>query len=199
MMNAKSIISTAIGSAFAIIIFTVPTISVAENVQSFILAQAHEHGEVSADKSKGKTGKSDKDDHGGDHGGDKHGKKDKDKDYAHMVASHADALELTDEQLGKITRLEMKETKEHKETKQKLRKNMKAFFKASMTPDTDNATLRKLGEKHVDLFNTMVEQHINERQAVHAILTVDQIDKLKTMKMHHDAHGDDQDNGHDHH
>jgi len=193
MINTKFIISAAIGSAFVLTIFTVPTISVAENAQSFLLAQAHGHGEDNRDKSDGKKEKSDKDDHGGD----KHGKKD--KDYAHMVASHADALELTDEQLGKITRLEMKETKEHKETKQKLRKNIKAFFKASMTPDTDNVTLRELGKKHVDLFSAMVEQHINERKAVHDVLTADQIDKLKTMRMHHDEHSEGQDNGHDHH
>lgn len=195
MINTKSIISAAIGSAFVITIFTVPTISVAENTQSFLLVQAHEHGEDSGDKSNGKKGKSAKNDHGGD----KHGKKDKDKDYAHMVASHADVLELTDEQLGKITRLEMKETKEHEKTKQKLRKNMKEFHKASMTPDTDNAALRKLGKEHVDLFNAMVEQHINERKAVHDVLTVAQIDKLKAMKMHHDEHGDGLDNGRDHH
>ena len=195
MIDTKSIISAVIGSVFVITIFTVPTISAAEIAQSFLLAQANEHGEDNEDKNKGKKGESDKDEHDGG----KHGKKDKDKDYAHMIASHADALDLSDEQLGKITRLEMKETKEHKEAKQKLRKNMKAFHKASMTPDTDNAALRKMGKEHVDLFNAMVEQHINERKAVHDVLTAAQINKLKTMKMQHDEHGNDQDGGHDHH
>lgn len=192
MIDTKPIISAVIGSAFVITIFTVSTISAAENSPSFQLAQAHEHGEDSADKNKGK-GKGNKDDHGGD----KHGKKD--KDYAHIIASHADALGLTDEQLGKITRLEMEQTEEHKKAKKKVRKNMKAFHKASMAPDTNDATLRKLGKEHVDLFNAMVEQHINERQAIHDVLTADQINKLKTMKMHHDKHGDSQNNEHDHH
>ena len=115
-----------------------------------------------------------------------------------MIASHADALDLTDEQLGKITRLAMKDTKKHKKSKQKLRKSMKAFHKASMKPDTDDATLRKLGKEHVDIFNAMVEQHINERKAVHDVLTANQINKLKTMELHYDEHDGDQDDGHDH-
>ena len=197
MIDKKSIISTVIGSAFVIAICTLPTISAAENSQtldkSFMLAQAHEHDEDKGDKSREKKGKSDKDGHGGS----KHGKKD--HNYAHMIASHADALELTDEQLGKITRLEMHDTEAHKKTKQEVQKSMKAFHKASMKPGTNDAMLRKLGTEHVDEFNEMVDQHIRERKAVHDVLTADQIEKLKTMKMSHDEHGDDQNGEHDHH
>jgi hypothetical protein len=75
---------------------------------------------------------------------------------------------------------------------------MKAFHKASMKPDTNDAMLRKLGNEHVDEFNEMVDQHIRERNAVHDVLTDDQVDKLKTMKMNHDGHGGDQNGGHDH-
>lgn len=60
---------------------------------------------------------------------------------------------------------------------------MKAFHKASMKPNTDDDKLRKLGKDHVDIFNAMVEQHIIERKAVHDVLTAEQINKLKTMKM----------------
>jgi LTXXQ motif family protein len=147
-----------------------PTISAAENSQildkSLMLAQAHERDK--GDKSKEKKGKSDKDSHGGG----KHGKKD--HNYAHMIASHADALELTDEQLGKITRLEMHDAEAHKKTKQEVQKSMKEFHKASMKLGTNDAMLRKLGTEHVDEFNAMVDQHIREREAVHDVLTADQ-------------------------
>lgn len=62
MIDTKFIISTVVGSAFAISILTVPAISLAESSQSlnnsFILAQAHQHGH-------------DKESEHGDHGKDK--------------------------------------------------------------------------------------------------------------------------------
>ena len=196
MGNTKPIISTAVGSIFIIATFTAPALSAAEVSQKLdqrlILAQAHKHGEEQGNKSKDKKGKKDK----GGHGGCKHGKKS--HNYAQMIASHADALELTDKQLGKITRLEMHDTEAHKKTKQEVQKSMMAFHKASMNPGTNDAMLRKLGTEHVDEFNEMVDQHIRERKAVHDVLTADQIDKLKTIKMSHDEHGD-QGSEHDHH
>jgi len=196
MIYTKFIISTAIFSGLFIVVTTMPSIATAKNNatkhvlgNSLVLAQAHEHDDK-RDKSKKRKRKGHQDGHGG------HKHKTKNNNYAQMITSHADALELTDEQLGKITRLSMKATKDHKEIKQKLLKGMKAFHKASMKPDTDIASLRRLGEEHVAIFNEIVEQHISERQAVHNTLTTDQMNKLNTMNMQHD---DDQDSKHDHH
>ena len=75
---------------------------------------------------------------------------------------------------------------------------MKAFTKASMKPGTSEAKLRKLGTEHAEAFNVLLEQHINERKAVHDVLTAEQINKLKTMKIHHAKH-DDQESSHDYH
>jgi hypothetical protein len=192
MINTKFIISTVVGSAFAISILTVPAISLAESSQSlnnsFMLAQAHQHGQ-------------DKESEHGDHGkdkeeGGKHGdKKSGGHDYAHMIISHANALKLNDEQLGKIVRLHLKHEQEHEQLKEKLKKSMKAFKKESMKPSISDAHLHKLGKDHTDAFNAMVEHHIKERHAIHAILSEDQKKQLNAMKMDHDNQG----GGHNHH
>jgi len=108
--------------------------------------------------------------------------------YAHMIVRHADELELSDAQLGRIVRLHLKHVQEHKQFKMKIRKGMMHFHHASMKPGTDDATLRKLGNDHVEAFKAMLEQHIRSRNVVHAILTAEQREQLKAMKMNHGMH-----------
>lgn len=123
----------------------------------------------------GKEGKGDKQHHGHSHS------------YAHSVAMQAEALNLSDEQLGKIVRIHLKEDKQvHERIKQKIKENMKAFRKAVAEPAVDDETLRKLGQTLVDSFNEMVNYHIEERKVVRGILTPEQIGKLKAVKSDHD-------------
>lgn len=127
------------------------------------------------------------------HCGHKHGDK-KDRhghhhhhDYAHSIAMQAEALGLSDEQLGKIVRLHLKGDKEaHERLKEKMKANMKAFQKGVSQPVTDDETLRKLGQAYVDSFNEMVTYHIQERKTVRSILTPEQIGKLKDIKTGHE-------------
>ena len=58
-----------------------------------------------------------------------------------------------------------------------------------MKPGADDATLRKLGKEHADVFTAMVEQHIKDRNEVNAVLSAEQRNQLKTMQMDHDTHG----------
>lgn len=226
MINKKSIVSIAIGSVFAITLSTVP-ISMAFENKGLMVAESHQtsqekrsgqdqgekHGKGHEDEGgkhrhgqekgkerghgghKEKEGKDDHDKHGDKkHGGmTKHG-----HDYAHLIIPHADKLKLSDEQLGKITRLHLKHEQAHEKLKQKLHKSMKTFKKNSMKPGTSDAQLRELGKELAAAFNEMIEFHIKERQAVHAILSDDQKNQLKTMKIEHDAHNDKHD-GHDGH
>lgn len=117
--------------------------------------------------------------------------------YAQLIASQADALALTDEQLGKITRIHIKDAAAFGKAKHQAKESMHDFMEASMKPATDDETIRKFGKKHNATFSDMIEQRINERKAVHAVLTADQMNKLKTLKMqdHHD-HGGDHGGGH---
>lgn len=111
--------------------------------------------------------------------------------YAKMIASQAEALQLTDEQLGKIVRLHMQGQKEHQKLKEKMHKSHHAFKDAGMQPSTDDATLDKLAKEHATAQQAMLDYHLNERKAVHGILTAEQLSKLKTIKMPHGKHGDD--------
>lgn len=174
MMNSKrTVISTLVGAAFALSVWASP-------IDAFACDKEKESHKHSADKQSGMM--TQKDDHS----------------YAHMVAMHAEALQLTDEQLGKIVRLHMKDKEKHKRIKERMHKNHHAFHDASMQPGTDEAALRRLGEKHIADHRAMVEHHLSDREAVHAILTSEQISKLKTLKIQHEHGGDHSKGGHDH-
>lgn len=208
-MNQKnSIMAALLCSALAFFIWVTPAISLADNTsithmhkKAVLIAQAQEQSNQK-ESSKTTEKKSSKDRDGGccpgkgmhGHMMMKHA-----HSYAHMIASHADELQLSDEQLGKIVRLHMQGTKEHKKIKEKMHKSHKSFLKAAMQPGTDDARLRELGKVHTDTFTEMVEYHIKERKAIHDLLTPDQMNKLKTMKMHHDKQGSNQGSGgHEH-
>lgn len=186
----------------AVLTFTFATISVASGFdrsiedQSIIVTQAgqpeghangnNQHGENKACQNKKGMSKN-----GGgmmDHmsGRSRHGGG---YSYAHIIATHADELNLSDAQLGRIVRLHMQHAQEHKQFKKEIRKSMMHFHHASMKPGTDDATLRKLGNDHVEAFKAMLEQHIRGRNVVHAILSAEQREQLKTMKMNHGMHG----------
>lgn len=199
MIRKKSVVSTVAGTVFLSALIAPPAISASESVltaqvsnESLMVAQAHEHDEDKGEKSKHK-----KDDHKKSNHDDKHGGKN--KDYAHLIISHADALALSDAQLGKVTRIHLKYTTENKKAKQEAHKSMQAFIKTSMKPSASEAKLRELGATHAKAFNVLVEQRIDERKAVHDVLTDEQITKLKSMKIPHDEHDDNHEGGHDHH
>ncbi len=177
MLCKKSMISIFITSAFAFILGTVPITSAADNSSAaqsvdkgFMVAEAYQSSGGMMGHRRGKM----------KHGG---------RSYAHMIATHADELELSDAQLGRIVRLHLKHAQEHKQFEKRIRKSMRQLHHESMKPSTDDATLRKLGNDYVEEFKTMLEQHIRDRNVVNAILSADQRDQLKTMKMDHGMHG----------
>lgn len=120
------------------------------------------------------------------------------KNYADMILSHAEALGLSDEQLGKVVRLKLKSIQQNRKIMHQAHKSMMALRDASSSPDTDDDLLRKHAKDHADAINTLVENRINQRKAMHDILTDEQLRKLKTMKMHHGGLGSDKKDGHGH-
>lgn len=198
-------LSIFISALFAIPVAVASPVSSADDTSirqgaagKLIVADAHQHRgdhqskkEGKGEQNQGHAGHSGghKHKHGGSkHGGHKHGHQ---HSHAHNIILHAEVLDLSDEQIGKIVRLHLKDTQEHDRIKQKMREGMKAFRKAIVQPATDDATLRKLGQAHIDDFNTMIKHHLEERKAVNEILTPEQFEKLKTLKADHDG-------GHDH-
>jgi hypothetical protein len=191
MISRKPMISIAVGFASAVILGAAPIASADYNLVAFqsqdkglMVAEAHQHGE-----GKGNDGKHGEGNCCGGMMGGMKGMMKHEHSYAHMIASHADALKLSDAQLGQIVRLHFKHTQEHEQFKQKIHKSMMEFHQESMKPSTDDATLRKLGKDHAEAFNAMIEQHIRDRSAVNAILSADQRNQLKTLKMDHGMHG----------
>ncbi|WP_177167627.1 Spy/CpxP family protein refolding chaperone [Nitrosomonas marina] len=177
-----------------------------ENHNRFLLAEANHHGHDK--ETKHASNKKDVEGHGKDshdndhnskkddkHGGKKGGMKKHMHDYAHLIIPHADKLKLTDEQLGKITRLHLKHKKLHKKVKDALQDSMKAFKKASLKPGTSDAELRDLGKAVTKAFNDMIEHHIKERNAVHTVLTETQLKQLNSIKIKHDHESHDDENG----
>ena len=192
MVSRESMFSIIVGFVSTITLGAASIASADSNSVAFqsqdknlMIAEAHQqHGEGKGD--------------GGKHGegnccggmmGDMKGMMKHEHSYAHMIASHADALKLSDAQLGRIVRLHLKHAQEHEQFKQKIHKSMMEFHQESMKPSADDATLRKLGKDHAEAFSAMIEQHIKDRNAVHAVLSVDQRNQLKTMKMDHGMHG----------
>lgn len=194
-MNIRSTgLSILIGALFAMPATTATAVSLVVDTSTrqgtdshLILADAHQHPGGSAGYgSRGEKGRHEgKEGHPG-HGG--HGKGNMEHhghppSYAHSVAMQAEALGLSDEQLGKIVRFHLKEDKEaHERIKQKMMESMQAFREAVAKPAVDDEKLRKLGQSAVDSFNEMIKYHIDERNAVRSILTPEQIRKLKEVK-----------------
>jgi len=188
MISKKSIPAIAISLVMTLgAVFIVSASNDYANLQlgnkTLILSQAHQHDQG---KENGKNHKEKKDKH-------EHGDKKSDgmmKDghhYAHLIVSHADSLKLNDEQIGKIVRLHLKNKKEHEQLMKKLKESMKTFQKESTKPSASDDRLRQLGKDHADAFHSMVEHHIKERHAIHAILSDEQKNQLKSMKMEHDS------------
>jgi hypothetical protein len=118
---------------------------------------------------------------------------------AGKLMAHAEHLKLSDEQLGKIARLQQQYKKTQEQIKEKLHKSMMSFREESMNPSADIEKLRSAGREHGEAFNAMVENAILERQEILAILTPDQQTQFKSMKMEeHAGHGGGQ-GGHEGH
>lgn len=199
MPYKKSWISIFIVSVSAFVLTTIPMASASDGSfvtepidRDFMVAEAHQHEAHRDNKNQQKYchNKNSMSQGGGGMMGHMKGRMRRGgHSYAYMIITHADELELSDAQLGRIFRLNLKHSQEHKQYRKEIRKSMMHFHHESMKPSTNDATLRKLGNDHIEAFKAMLEQHIRNRSVVHAILTTEQRDQLKTMKMEHGIRG----------
>ena len=111
------------------------------------------------------------------------GMKQKVKSYSEVVLEQAKALELTDQQLGKILRIQMTNKKTRKELLAKPHKSMKKALKELRNPVADEASIRKAAKAHTDDFDTLVDAELKVRKNINDVLTPKQREKLKTMKL----------------
>ncbi len=111
-----------------------------------------------------------------------HGRKEQ-KSYADIVLQFADDLKLSDEQIGKITRIHQAAQKNMEELGPKMHESLKATHEVFLNPASDEAAIRKTAKEHTSLFNELVETAMKSRNEINAVLTPDQLKQLQTKKL----------------
>jgi protein CpxP len=104
------------------------------------------------------------------------------KGYAEIILQHLDELKLTDEQIGKITRIHQENQKKMLDMGKRVKESMKAAHSAFLNPASDEAAIRKAAQEHAAAFNEMIETALKSRTAINAVLTQEQLQKLKSLK-----------------
>lgn len=209
MLSNKTTISILFGLILFLSVFASSRLHANEgiNQQNIRLTQAHQHDHQTNSEAKrndqlnqhaidkSKTSKNHQEN--SESKKHQHGMMEDKHDYAHMIIFHADELKLTNDQLGRLVRLHLKHEKEHKKIKEKLKESMHDFMKAKMDPSSTDEQLLSVGKDHANAFNAMVEHHIQERRAIHSVLSADQKSQLNIIKMNHSAH-DNKEGEHSH-
>ncbi len=111
------------------------------------------------------------------------GMKEKAKSYSAIVLEQAEVLNLTDEQLGKIMRIQMNHKKARKELLNQPRKSMTKALKELRNPGATVDSIRKAGRAHTDDFDALVEAEIIVRKSIDTTLTTVQRKKLQAIKL----------------
>lgn len=109
--------------------------------------------------------------------------KQKVKSYSEVILEQAETLKLTDQQLGKILRIQMTNKKARKELLAKPHKSMKKALKELRNPAADDASIRKAARAHTDDFDALAEAELKVRKNINNALTPEQRKKLKSMQL----------------
>ncbi len=104
------------------------------------------------------------------------------KGYADVVLKFADELKLSDEQVGKISRIHMANQKKMMELGPKLHETLKAAHEVYLNPASDEAAIRKAAKAHNAVFDELVETALKTRSEINAILTPEQLKQLQSKK-----------------
>lgn len=104
------------------------------------------------------------------------------KGYAEIVLEHANALKLSDEQLGKVTRIHQDSQQTIEALTKKVRQTMKATHQTFLDPAADEAAIRRAAKEHVGAFDELVDTALKSRNAINAVLAPEQRAKLKTLQ-----------------
>jgi Spy/CpxP family protein refolding chaperone len=104
------------------------------------------------------------------------------KGYAEVVLKHLGDLKLSDEQVGKITRIHQDNQAALETLGKKLRDSMRSAHELYLNPSSDEASIRKAAKEHNAAVDELVETALKSRNAINAVLTADQLQKLQTYK-----------------
>lgn len=105
------------------------------------------------------------------------------KSYADVVLQQAGALKLSDEQIGKITRIHQAAQQQVDTLGPKLHESQKATHDVYLNPAADEAAIRKAAKEHTALFDQFVDTTLKARGEINAVLTPDQLKQLQAVKV----------------
>lgn len=94
---------------------------------------------------------------------------------------HIDDLKLSDEQIGKIVRIQQSDQQKIKEIGKRIREAQKSAYRLFLNPASDEAAIRKAAKDHAAAFDTLVNTAMNSRAAINAVLTPEQLNQLKSL------------------
>lgn len=99
-----------------------------------------------------------------------------------MVLKYATELKLTDEQIGKITRIHQANQEKMEKLGPKLHETLKTTHEIFLNPSSDEAAIRKAAKEHATAFDELVETGLKSRNEINAVLTPEQLKLLQSKK-----------------
>lgn len=101
--------------------------------------------------------------------------------YAERVVKRAEALMLSDEQLGKIVRIGMRHRKAREAQVARLHRSMRGAMRGVMNPSPTLQAVRKAVHDHTEAFEALIRTALKERAEVDAVLTSAQRGRLMSL------------------
>jgi Spy/CpxP family protein refolding chaperone len=102
--------------------------------------------------------------------------------YGDAVLQKSAELKLSDEQIGKITRIQQESKEQIEDLGRSAHQSMKATHELFLNPASDEAEIRKSAQTHTSNFNSLVDVALKSRSAINGVLTPEQFQKLKSLK-----------------
>jgi Spy/CpxP family protein refolding chaperone len=100
--------------------------------------------------------------------------------YGDVVLRQAEALKLTDEQIGRIFRIHQDNQRKVADLARGLRESRDSAYGLFLNPGADELAVRKVARDHTATFEALVETALKSRADIDAILTPDQRGQFKT-------------------
>jgi len=102
--------------------------------------------------------------------------------YAQVILGHATELKLTDDQIGKITRIHQESQNQTQALGKALRDSMRETHEIFLNPSADEAGIKEKAQAQTSAFNAFLEAGLKSREAVNGTLTPTQREQLKSLK-----------------
>jgi len=103
--------------------------------------------------------------------------------YADIVIKYANELKLTDEQIGKITRIQQSSRDEMQKFAPKMLESHKAVHELFLNPASDDAAIRAASKERNKVSDELLEMKLKSRDDINKILTPEQLKQLQSKKV----------------